>query len=136
MKATCQLCGQLIASRHIPGLETQDVELFKAYDSMAAQMWLHISNSHQNQTQEGIMVQQRAAKMYAMTWADAPELDEIRRQYRAEMLMRMATSTEWEGDRALTIPAQAIGAAEPALAGADPSGDASKSKKSSRNASN
>jgi hypothetical protein len=133
MKATCQLCGQLIVSKHVPGLDTADVEEFRAYDSLSAQMWWHISNCHKNQTEEGILVQQRAAKMYAMTWADAPDLDELRRRYRAEMLMRMATSTEWEGDR--TTHAGALAAA-PAAADPEASGDASKSKKSSRNASN
>lgn len=130
MKANCELCGQLIQSRHIPGMEPEDVELFKSYDSLAAQMWLHISNSHRNQTEEGIVMQQRAAKMYAMNWAViAPELEQARRHYREQMLLRMASTTEFHGDR------QAGGAAAVASSGAD-SSDASNVKKSSRNVSN
>jgi hypothetical protein len=130
MKAICILCGQHVTSKHMPGLLPAETEELLTYDSLSAQMWLHISNSHPSQMQEGILNQQRAAKMYAMNWATAPELDELQRRYRAGLLIRMTITTEFKGIR------QAEAAAPGAEPDADPSGDASKSKKSSRNASN
>lgn len=130
MKVTCGLCGQIVVSKHLIGLLPAETEEQLQYDSLSAQMWLHISNSHPNQMQEGILNQQRAAKMYAMNWTQpAPELEELQRRYRATLLMRMTVATEYQGDR----QADALA---PAGAAADPSGDESKSKKSSRNASN
>ena len=114
MKATCQLCGveveginpELIATmRAADGLVTNSSLLqvppdrFVAlieYDSLSAHMWLHISDHHRDQTEEGILCQRRAAKMYAMNWAtveDTPAMAELKTQWRSEMLIKLATTT-------------------------------------------
>jgi len=74
MTAKCQLCQALIESNFAaPPTEDaegrQRMELIE-YDRLSAYMWLHISEQHPDQTQEGILCQQRAAKLYAMNWAD------------------------------------------------------------------
>lgn len=109
MTARCQLCGAVIESRYVaePILSEWDRELsrFQEYDQLSAHMWLHISDHHPNQTEQGILCQRRAAKMYAMNWATTdPELDPLKLAWRQTLILRMTitTMTENQADAAVS----------------------------------
>lgn len=125
---SCQLCGfQLFGP---PQAETHGIEAGSEqgkvidYDALASHMWKHISDRHPEQMNEGIMQQRRAAKMYAMNWANiAAELEPVRVQHRAQLLMALTVTTQFE--------------AAPAVASSPSSeGAGSNEKKSERNVSN
>ena len=131
MKATCQLCGEAVHGRDIAELMGKDPATLEGqvldYDALSAHMWLHISERHPNQMEEGIMQQRRAAKMYAMNWATIPgELEPVRQQHRANLLIGLTVTTQFAGDQA----------AAPAAGSAESPGDGSNEKKSVRNTSN
>lgn len=134
MTAKCDLCKDTIIGRpqaEIHGIEpaTERGKIVD-YDALAAQMWLHISESHPDQMAEGIMTQRRAAKMYAMNWANiAPELETVRQQHRQQLLIAMTvTSRQTVQEVAEALPA--------ASSDSESSGNGSNEKKSDKNVSN
>ena len=93
MTAKCQLCGVTVSSRYIP-TETTVSEQLREYDNLSAHMWIHISDFHRDQMSEGMLNQQRAAKMYAMNWADHTEtMVLIKQEWRQHMLIAMTVTT-------------------------------------------
>jgi hypothetical protein len=141
MTAVCQLCGATVHGK--PVAETHGVDPASPdgqmldYDTLSAYMWLHISENHPNQVEEGIMQQRRAAKMYAMNWATIPgALEATRRQHRANLIIALSVTTQFAGDNT-TAPDQdaAAGAAGSASEPVASSGGTNE-KKSFRNASN
>jgi hypothetical protein len=121
MKARCQLCGDVIESKFIPRDPNDRNEMLMAYDSLSAHMWLHISDTHRPQMEEGMLTQRRAAKMYAMNWADhTDEMTALKQEWRQHMLIAMSVTT-----RAATAEDQAAGSI-----------DGSNAKNEARNASN
>lgn len=128
MTARCQLCGEVIQGRYVENAtptaltpEQEEQQKLWAYDSLSASFWLHISDNHREQMEEGMLVQRRAAKLYAMNWADhADEMIPVKQQWRQHMLIAMSVTTRRVGD---APPDQA----------ATP--EASNAKKSERNAS-
>ena len=112
MKTRCQLCGDLIESQYIPVDQTDERGMLMAYDSLSAVMWLHISDSHRDQMEEGMLVQRRAAKMYAMNWADHTDaMIGIKQEWRQHMLIAMTVTTRAEGDVPSDDQAAAAGGA-------------------------
>lgn len=106
MTAKCQLCGVTVSSRYVPKDTTVREQLME-YDNLSAHMWIHISDFHRDQMAEGIVNQQRAAKMYAMNWADHTEtMVLIKQEWRQHMLIGMSVTT-----RAATAEDQATGSA-------------------------
>jgi hypothetical protein len=94
----CQLCGALIEGKYFPA-DGSPQQLLRAYDSLSAHMWLHISDHHREQMEEGMLVQRRAAKMYAMNWADHSEaMIPIKQDWRQHMLIAMSVTTRREDD--------------------------------------
>lgn len=133
MTAVCELCGKTVTGPAVAELQGMNPVSPEGrmidYDALSSHMWLHISESHVNQTMEGILQQRRAAKMYAMNWARVPdELNEIRRQHRAQLIMGLSVTTQFAGD-------QAAGGSSASDNPSD-AGDGSNVKKSSRNVSN
>jgi len=105
--ATCELCeARIEAEEQI--VTTTDAaareigrHVLMAYDKLATKMWLHIMQHHPLQSQEGMLAQVRAAKMYAMNWAKIdPSLDHLRKQYRAELIIAMSVTTRVEDQAA------------------------------------
>jgi hypothetical protein len=111
MTASCQLCGKLIEGKFIPAPGDPMGQL-QAYDSLSAHMWAHISDDHRPQMEEGMLVQRRAAKMYAMNWADhTEEMIGVKQEWRQHMLIAMSVTTRAEGDVPPDDQAAAGGAA-------------------------
>lgn len=113
MKALCQLCGATVeagpgAASLLETIQAPDTEPATrhqleliVYDRLSAFMWLHISEHHQHQTEEGTLCQQRAAKMYAMNWADASadpgtDIQRLQRDWRAQMVLKLSTTTRYD----------------------------------------
>jgi hypothetical protein len=93
MTARCQLCGVTITGRYV-AKDATERELLMEYDNLSAHMWIHISDFHRDQMAEGITQQQRAAKMYAMNWADHTEtMILIKQEWRKHMLIGMTVTT-------------------------------------------
>lgn len=133
MIATCQLCNQTIQSTHVPFPQNLNdpATVILEYDSLARAMWLHITERHPFQMDEMTRVMNHAAKMYAMNWAEIDSrLESTRREWRAQLIMLMATMTRIEAHD----PGAAAGAA-PAAGGLS-SGEASNEKNESRKDSN
>lgn len=99
MTARCQLCGKVIEGQYIPVDQTDERGTMMAYDSLSAVMWLHISDDHPDQMVEGMLAQRRAAKMYAMNWADhSAQMIPVKQQWRQHMLIAMSVTTRSESD--------------------------------------
>jgi len=136
MTARCQLCSVTVLSNYAPMDPEDDREKLIEYDRLSAYMWLHISENHPMQVQEGILVQQRAAKMYAMNWADTEPAqlltvsgEDVKRLWRSNLLMAMSVTT-----RAEDAPAdQAAGEAEAPGPSPSPSSSATSSIEKERN---
>lgn len=129
MTTRCQLCGAIIEPGGLPDgvLETDEGKLY-AYDRLSAAMWFHIIDRHPTQSKEAESNQARAAKMYAMNWADHTDtMIAIKMQWRQHMLMAMSVTTRSENDTP-----ERYAAAE---AAGDPAAG-SNAKKSKRNRSN
>lgn len=93
MTARCQLCGVTVTGRYVRKEESER-ELLMEYDSLSAHMWIHIFDNHRDQMAEGIVNQQRAAKMYAMNWADHTDtMVLIKQEWRKAMLIGMSVTT-------------------------------------------
>jgi hypothetical protein len=123
MQARCQLCGTVIHGG-VFNIEDETGQLM-AYDSLSAHMWLHVSDHHRLQMEEGMMAQRRAAKMYAMNWADhTDEMIAVKQAWRKHMLLAMTVTTRHEDQ---------VPQAQPA---SDAAADGSNEKKSARNTSN
>lgn len=130
MTAACQLCGVTIigpSRASIHQLEPDSPEgMVVDYDALAAHMWKHLSDFHPDQMHEGIMVQHRAAKMYAMNWATVPgELESVRIQHRQTLLLSLTVTTQFQ-----TAAPDPSGSSDP------DSPEGSKEKKLSRKVSN
>lgn len=98
MTAKCQLCGVTVEGRYVAADETEESMLME-YDNLSAHMWLHISDHHPEQVIEGILCQQRAAKLYAMNWADHTQtMIAVKVEWRTRMLARMTVTTRRESD--------------------------------------
>jgi len=125
MKATCQLCKAIVIAppnAEIRGIdpESQQGRLIDM-DALSAIMWLHISQTHPNQTGEGIIHQQRAAKLYAMRWATLePQHEETSKALRAQLVIGLSVVSEFRGDRQETADSSS------------PAGASGSPKKSSR----
>jgi hypothetical protein len=115
MKVTCQLCGDVIRvdfvrlpiPASLEGVARNDAELtqqLQEYDLLAGTMSRHLNNKHPNQSEEQAGCMFLAGKMYAMNWADAPELEALKREWRNHVLMRMTVTTQRDGD-ASPVPA-------------------------------
>lgn len=103
MNARCQLCGDVIESQYTPVDPTDAREMLMAYDSLSAHMWLHISDHHRSQMEEGMLVQRRAAKMYAMNWADHTEaMIPVKQEWRQHMLIAMTVTSRREDETPAT----------------------------------
>lgn len=129
MTAKCQLCGVTVTGRYVAREDTEDSvrELLMEYDNLSAHMWIHISDNHRDQMAEGIVQQQRAAKMYAMNWADHTEtMVLIKQEWRKQMLIGMTVTS-----RAATPEERAAAQAQAAEAAAG-----SNEKNEARNRSN
>jgi hypothetical protein len=115
ISAQCELCSQRIDADFITGGSFQPgdgVAWAIAYDQLALKMWFHISEVHPLQMQEGMRAQQRAAKMYAMNWAKIdPKFEQLRKQYRAELLIAMTVTTKIEPAQATAPGAAGSGGA-------------------------
>jgi hypothetical protein len=151
MTAVCQLCkatvqGPAVAEANRVDPFSED-GVYLDYDALSAYMWVHITDFHPNQVEEGIMQQRRAAKMYAMNWANiAPELESVRQRHRATLLVGLTVTTEFRGDNTSTTQvADGPGKGESLIlhspagvsgSSSASSGDGSNEKKSVRNASN
>lgn len=126
MTGKCQLCGVTVTGRYV-AKEASERELLMEYDNLSAHMWIHISDNHPDQMAEGIIQQQRAAKMYAMNWADHTEtMILIKQEWRKQLLIGMSVTT-----RAAT-PEERTAAAQDAAAAAAGSNE----KNEARNRSN
>lgn len=99
MTTRCQLCGAIIEYCVPDGaLDTDEARLY-IYDRISAAMWFHIEDQHPTQRQEAEANQARAAKMYAMNWADHTEtMTAIKMQWRQHMLIAMSVTTRGEND--------------------------------------
>jgi hypothetical protein len=150
MNATCILCGFVARVERSPllinpGLVGDDpatlaaVQEISEFDLLAGRMMNHIGSAHREHTLEMTAVMHLAAKVYAMTWAEAPgdepNYSALREAWRKGVLQQMNTTTVAATD-VVTLQAEAADA--PGVAGnsaaAPPSG--SNVKKSVRNASN
>jgi hypothetical protein len=124
MSTRCQLCGTIVQG-NVFSVDTEQGRLM-AYDSLATYMWFHISDHHGDQMQEGMLVQRRAAKMYAMNWADhSDEMIPVKQAWRQHMLLAMSVTTRREDQ----VPAEDQPSSDAAALG-------SNEKKSPRNTSN
>lgn len=99
MIARCQVCEKIIDSKFVPANADDPTNSLREYDALAGQFAYHIQMTHPFQTDEMMRVQMHASKMYAMNWAtfdplaDGQKLEELRRQWRAQLLIQMATTT-------------------------------------------
>jgi hypothetical protein len=154
MTAKCQLCNATIQGHYIERDDMADPEFMpcgcprsipghregcayqvRAYDDLSQRMWMHIGDNHRMQLDEGMLVQRRAAKLYAMNWATTnADLDQARVQWRTTLLMSLSVTTRHEGDPAAQFANQA--AATPSEAEASDPPDGSNVKKSERKLSN
>lgn len=104
MTARCQLCDAVVVSHFEPELilsVDQQMAQLQEYDQLSAHMWLHISDRHPQQTEEGILCQRRAAKMYAMNWATTDaELGPVKVQWRQALLLKLTVTTQFTGGNA------------------------------------
>jgi hypothetical protein len=117
MTCVCQICHRLIDSDFVPSNPADASNAIREYDSLAARMMMHIVDCHPFQVDEMIRVKTHAAKMYAMNWATfdplaGQTLEVLRREWRAQLLMVMATTTLIQNQPA--APAPAGGADSPA----------------------
>jgi hypothetical protein len=120
--ACCQLCGVTVTGRYV-AKDATERELLMEYDNLSAHMWIHISDFHRDQCAEGMVQQQRAAKMYAMNWADHTEtMVMVKQEWRKHMLIGMSVTS-----RAMT--AQEL--ADQAAAVADGSNEKNEARKAS-----
>lgn len=103
MTGACKLCGRQVdapSEAFIRNLDPTSPEGLRIdLDVFAAYMWLHISQNHPSQTNEGVDHQRRAAKLYALRWAAiAAELRPVETQLRSEMVMGLAVITAFAAD--------------------------------------
>jgi hypothetical protein len=126
MTARCQLCGITVTSS-FNAKDATEPELLMEYDNLSWCMWLHIIENHATQALEGKANQARAARMYAMNWADHDRtMLLLKQEWRQRMLIAMTVTTRAEHETPERYAADA--------AAADPAG--LNAKKSARNKSN
>lgn len=98
MNCHCQICQKTIEADFVPAVPDDPTNPIREYDRLAENMRTHITNEHPFQVDEMIRIANHASKMYSMNWAgfdvmQGQRLDELRKQWRAQLIMMMATTT-------------------------------------------
>jgi len=100
MTAICELCGVAVTGAYLAEDPDSTIQRQWEYDSLAAHMWLHITDYHPEQVEQGILCQRRAAKLYVINWARTPaELEPVRQEWRAALLVMMVTTARRNDQR-------------------------------------